>query len=566
MTFEVDDLEAYNRSGNWIYDADSPGFPTHDGDWFTFSPALDYVYHYYAEKYIHDNGTTTSLVCIGENVPLADNPGELDMVFTEFEMVAFERINTVDPLAPWDTPGQSADERVYANATGYISHNGANVLTIDFATFVITTPYPNEAQVQALSPLLSSWTGDIGTGAPQTGYGFGDLDLANCDPDWAALFAGSDYKVQMNMVGITSTVTPSYGWFDFDLEVLPAPVPYQANNTYLDLAALPQSIDYPLISAGLDVFAGTPAGEYDDMQHVYLNEIGIAPSGALPGGVDVTLAKYWELGTTLSTFGLNMRFSVDGTQLPGPAEDWRILYRETQHHPWVIWDDYTLVNPNLIQANNVSQIGEFTVASLEEQNVPVELSSFTATSTAEEYVRLDWTSQTESQMIGYRVYRNPSDDQASAQLIDHPLVPATNTSTLQSYSVTDLDVETGNTYYYWLEALDYGNSAYFGPVSVTVEGNVPPVLPEATSMRNAYPNPFKANTSIEVALKAGETGTVEIYNMLGQHVRTFTVSEGTHTVNWDGKNTRGDACGSGIYFYKLNTPSFSQTRKLIISK
>jgi hypothetical protein len=47
------------------------------------------------------------------------------------------------------------------------------------ATFVITTPYPNQAQIQALSPVLAGWTGNIGTGAPQTGYGYGDLDLAN---------------------------------------------------------------------------------------------------------------------------------------------------------------------------------------------------------------------------------------------------------------------------------------------------------------------------------------------------------------------------------------------------
>lgn len=566
MTFDVEDLEAYDRSGNWIYDADGPGFPTHDGNWFTYGPAADYPYHYYAEKYIHDNGTTTSLVCIDENVPLANSPSELDMMFTPFDLVAFKRINTVDPLAPWDTPGQSGDERVYSNTTGYITHNGVQVLTIDFATFVIATPYPNEDQIRALSPLLASWTGDIGTGESQTGYGFGDLDLTSCDPDWAALFADSNYKVQMNMVGITSTVSPTYGWFDFDLEILPAPIQYQANNTYLDLDALPQSVDYPSTSAGLDIFAGTPDGEYDDMQHVYLNEIGTAPSGALPAGLDVTIGKYWELGTTLSSFGLNMRFAINDSELPSPPTEWRILYRESQHYEWAPWNDYTLVNSNLIRANNVTQIGEFTVASPEEANVPVELSSFTATFTVEDLVRLDWTSESESQMIGYRIYRNSINDQSNFALIVDPFIPATNTNTAQSYSFTDLEVETGNTYFYWLEAVDYGNSTYYGPVSATLAGNVPPVLPEVTSMQNAYPNPFKANTSIEVALKAGENGTVDIYNISGQVVRSFSVSEGLHTLNWDGRDTNGKACGSGIYFYKLSTPSLSQTKKMVIVK
>ena len=198
-------------------------------------------------------------------------------------------------------------------------------------------------------------------------------------------------------------------------------------------------------------------------------------------------------------------------------------------------------------------------------NVPVELSSFTATLTAQNYVQLTWVSQSESQMVGYRVYRNTSNTQATSVLVDTPLVPATNTSTMQTYSATDTEVEIGTTYFYWLEAVDYNSSTYHGPVSVTVEGDVPPVLPELTTMKNAYPNPFKGNTIIEVGLKAGETGTVTIYNLSGQVVRTFAVTEGNHSLNWNGRDANGQSCGSGIYFYRLNTPSLNQTRKLILA-
>jgi flagellar hook assembly protein FlgD len=87
-------------------------------------------------------------------------------------------------------------------------------------------------------------------------------------------------------------------------------------------------------------------------------------------------------------------------------------------------------------------------------------------------------------------------------------------------------------------------------------------------MRNSYPNPFRAGTSaiIEVGLKAGETGTVTIYNVHGQTVRSFAVSEGFHTLNWDGRDANGKACASGIYFYRLTTPSVNQTRKLVMAK
>lgn len=205
---------------------------------------------------------------------------------------------------------------------------------------------------------------------------------------------------------------------------------------------------------------------------------------------------------------------------------------------------------------------------IEDVQTPVELSSFTATLTGENFVQLAWTSQSENQMMGYRVYRNTSSDQTYSELIDVPMIPATNTSTTQNYSVVDTDVQIGQMYYYWLEAVDYNASNFHGPVSVTVTGNVPPVLPEVTSMRNAYPNPFKTNgnTTIEVSLKAGDTGTLTIYNVQGQVVKTVSLTEGSHTINWNGRDSRGNACGSGIYFYKLSTQSLNQTKKMVIVK
>ena len=199
---------------------------------------------------------------------------------------------------------------------------------------------------------------------------------------------------------------------------------------------------------------------------------------------------------------------------------------------------------------------------------PVELSSFTAMVTAINDVELTWVSETETNMNGYRVYRNTSADQNGSISITPILIPAANTSTTHTYSITDDSVEIGDTYFYWLEAVDYQSSDFHGPVSVTVTGNVPPVMPEVTSLKNAYPNPFKTNssTNIEVALKAGETGSISIYNLNGQLVRTFEVNEGSHTIAWNGKDNRGSACGSGIYFYKLSTPSFNQTRKMVIVK
>lgn len=200
--------------------------------------------------------------------------------------------------------------------------------------------------------------------------------------------------------------------------------------------------------------------------------------------------------------------------------------------------------------------------------LPVELTSFTALFTDQFYVQLTWISQSETNLLGYRMYRSEENSLDNALLITPTIIPATNTSQEHNYTIEDREVENHSTYYYWLESVDYNNSQFYGPVIVVVEGNVPPVMPEITTLKSAYPNPFRANgsTNIEVAIKAGETGTITIYNIMGQVVRTYKVSEGIHTIQWNGRDSQGNNCGSGIYFYKLTTPSLNQTKKMVIVK
>jgi hypothetical protein len=203
------------------------------------------------------------------------------------------------------------------------------------------------------------------------------------------------------------------------------------------------------------------------------------------------------------------------------------------------------------------------------QTLPVELSSFSAVLTAEQYVRLNWVTQSETNLIGFRAYRSESNELSQAVMVSG-LIDATNTSTTQSYDFTDTEVESGSTYYYWLESVDLSGSEYYGWVSVTVtggdDGNAPPVYPEATALRNAFPNPVSEGgvTTIQVYLKAGDFGTVGIYNVRGQMIRSFTVSEGYQNINWNGRDNNGRIVSCGVYFYKLTTRDRIQTKKLII--
>jgi len=197
----------------------------------------------------------------------------------------------------------------------------------------------------------------------------------------------------------------------------------------------------------------------------------------------------------------------------------------------------------------------------------VELSYFAATLTAENFVNIAWTTQTETNMNGFNIYRNDSDNLASAIQIAY--IPATNTSTTQNYKHIDREVENGNTYYYWLECVETnGESIFNGSSPVYVDGPTTPELPNCTTMNNAYPNPFRAGegTTIKVNVKAGDNGTVTIYNILGQVVKTFPVNQGSNNLTWNARDSKGNLCGNGIYFYKLSTNSLNQTKKMVIVK
>jgi hypothetical protein len=199
---------------------------------------------------------------------------------------------------------------------------------------------------------------------------------------------------------------------------------------------------------------------------------------------------------------------------------------------------------------------------------PVELSSFTTLYTNGNAI-LNWTTQSETNNIGWNVYRGESEtaleNNTSICLNNSGLILGAGTTTEPTnYQFTDeYDVIVGQTYWYWLESVDgAGSTEIYGSVTLTIPEDEPvPQLPQTTFLCSNYPNPFNPDTKIEFTIKEGENGSLSIYNAKGQLLETHQYEAGEYELTWDAVQY-----GSGIYFYKLETQSYTETKKMIMLK
>jgi hypothetical protein len=91
-----------------------------------------------------------------------------------------------------------------------------------------------------------------------------------------------------------------------------------------------------------------------------------------------------------------------------------------------------------------------------------------------------------------------------------------------------------------------------------------PITPDHPYLLSNYPNPFNSSTTIECGLPEAGPVTIEIYDLLGRRVEIMVDDEkeaGHHRVVWDA----GDR-SSGIYFYKITSGEFSDTRRMVLLK
>lgn len=95
------------------------------------------------------------------------------------------------------------------------------------------------------------------------------------------------------------------------------------------------------------------------------------------------------------------------------------------------------------------------------------------------------------------------------------------------------------------------------------------LVPREFILFQNYPNPFNSTTTI--LFDIGQSSDVElaIFSIHGQRVRTLVsgwLEQGRYIKQWDGRNDGGGRVASGVYIYRLKTPSYHVARKMLYVK
>ncbi|MCP5064364.1 MAG: T9SS type A sorting domain-containing protein [Ignavibacteriae bacterium] len=139
------------------------------------------------------------------------------------------------------------------------------------------------------------------------------------------------------------------------------------------------------------------------------------------------------------------------------------------------------------------------------------------------------------------------------------VIPSEVNNIIRIYSVIDPRNEIDEIH----ENNNKGNVVYIIPGTTAIEENESN-LPKNYSLKQNYPNPFNPSTHIEFSLPKTEIVKVEIFDIMGQRVKTLLHEKrfvGNHKLKFDASKF-----ASGVYFYKITVGDFIKSRKMLFLK
>jgi len=197
---------------------------------------------------------------------------------------------------------------------------------------------------------------------------------------------------------------------------------------------------------------------------------------------------------------------------------------------------------------------------MDEDNVPVELSSFTAANLGTT-IRLEWTTASETNNHRFEIQRRAVNNKAEGEwtLIGYKEGNGTTTEKVHYIFNDDINGLNAASLQYRLKQFDFNGSYAYSKV-ISVDN----ISPDIFRLEQNYPNPFNPVTNIKFSLSGNSMVTLKVYTPLGEEVATLVNEEklaGTYELTWDAAGLP-----SGVYFYKLQSGNFVETRSMILIK
>ena len=188
---------------------------------------------------------------------------------------------------------------------------------------------------------------------------------------------------------------------------------------------------------------------------------------------------------------------------------------------------------------------------------PVELVSFTGVLN-DNRVDLYWGTATEVNNYGFNIERSSSLLGTTWETIGF-VEGHGNSNSPKEYGFTDTEIEKSGNHYYRLKQIDNdGEYAYSDIVTINVG------LPDEYYLSQNYPNPFNPETKIDFTLPEKQQVRLRVYNTLGELVRELVNEQreaGSYTEDFNASDLP-----SGVYIYRLETPTITKNNKMILLK
>ncbi|MFH2049606.1 MAG: PQQ-binding-like beta-propeller repeat protein [bacterium] len=105
--------------------------------------------------------------------------------------------------------------------------------------------------------------------------------------------------------------------------------------------------------------------------------------------------------------------------------------------------------------------------------------------------------------------------------------------------------------------------------ALTIDDQNSNQIPFQTRLLPAYPNPFNNQTTIRYTIKSGQDVTIQVYNLLGKKVNTFSIkhdNSGEYSWLWNGKDIYGKELSTGLYIIRMNSDGYNGSQKVLFLK